>query len=58
MIQAFVLALLTLTGLIAIWHIIILALFLGFVNAFDMPTRQSFVVEMVETERIWEMPLP
>jgi MFS family permease len=49
MIQAFVLALLTLTGTIAIWHIIILALFLGFVNAFDMPTRQSFVVEMVET---------
>jgi MFS family permease len=49
MIQAFILALLALTGTIAIWHIIILALFLGFVNAFDMPTRQSFVVEMVET---------
>jgi MFS family permease len=49
MIQAFILALLTLTGTIAIWHIIILALFLGFVNAFDMPTRQAFVVEMVET---------
>jgi len=49
MIQAFILALLTLTGAIAIWHIIILALFLGFVNAFDMPTRQAFVVEMVET---------
>ena len=49
MIQAFILALLTLTGTIAIWHIVILALFLGFVNAFDMPTRQAFVVEMVET---------
>jgi MFS family permease len=49
MLQAFVLALLTLTGAIAIWHIIILALFLGFINAFDMPTRQAFVVEMVET---------
>ena len=49
MIQAFILALLTLTGTIAIWHIIMLALFLGFVNAFDMPTRQAFVVEMVET---------
>jgi MFS family permease len=49
MIQAFILALLTLTGTIAIWHIIILALCLGFVNAFDMPTRQAFVVEMVET---------
>jgi MFS family permease len=49
MIQAFILAILTLTGTIAIWHIILLALFLGFVNAFDMPTRQAFVVEMVET---------
>jgi len=49
MIQAFILAFLTLTGTIAIWHIIILALSLGFVNAFDMPTRQAFVVEMVET---------
>jgi MFS family permease len=49
MMQAFILALLTLTGTIAIWHIIMLALFLGFVNAFDMPTRQAFVVEMVET---------
>ncbi len=48
MIQAFILALLTLTGTIAIWHIVLLALFLGFVNAFDMPTRQAFVVEMVE----------
>jgi MFS family permease len=49
MIQAFILALLTLKGTIAIWHIITLALFLGFVNAFDMPTRQAFVVELVET---------
>jgi MFS family permease len=49
MVQAFILALLTLTGTIAIWQIIILALFLGLVNAFDMPTRQAFVVEMVET---------
>jgi MFS family permease len=48
MIQAFILALLTLTGMIAIWHIVLLALFLGFVNAFDMPTRQAFVVEMVD----------
>jgi MFS family permease len=48
MIQAFILALLTLTGTIAIWHIILLSLFLGLVNAFDMPTRQAFVVEMVE----------
>ena len=48
MIQAFILATLTLTGAVTVLHLIILALFLGFVNAFDMPTRQAFVVEMVE----------
>jgi MFS family permease len=30
-----------------IWQIILLSIFLGCVNAFDIPTRQSFVVEMV-----------
>jgi len=48
MIQAFLLAALTLTGTVTVPHLITLALFLGFVNAFDMPTRQAFVVEMVE----------
>ncbi len=48
MAQAFILATLTLTGTIAVHHLIILSLFLGFVNAFDMPTRQAFVAEMVE----------
>lgn len=48
MMQAFLLAALTLTGTVTVPHLIILALFLGFVNAFDMPTRQAFVVEMVE----------
>ena len=48
MVQAFILATLTLTGTITVHHIFILALFLGFVNAFDMPNRQAFVVEMVE----------
>jgi MFS family permease len=48
MVQAFILATLTLTGTIAVHHLIALSLFLGFVNAFDMPTRQAFVVEMVE----------
>lgn len=47
MVQAFILAALTLTGVIAVHHLIILAFFLGFVNAFDMPTRQAFVVQMV-----------
>ncbi len=48
MIQAFILAFLTLTGAVAVHHLIILSIFLGLVNAFDMPTRQAFVVEMVE----------
>jgi MFS family permease len=48
MVQAFILAILTLTGTIAVHHILILSLFLGFVNGFDMPTRQAFVVELVE----------
>jgi MFS family permease len=48
MIQAFILAALTLMGVIAVHHLIILSIFLGLVNAFDMPTRQAFVVEMVE----------
>jgi len=48
MIQAFILAFLTLMGVVAVHHLIILSIFLGLVNAFDMPTRQAFVVEMVE----------
>lgn len=46
--QAFVLAFLTLTGYIQVWYIVFLSLFLGCINAFDIPTRQSFVVEMVD----------
>jgi MFS family permease len=48
MIQALILALLVLTGTIAIWHILCLSLCLGLINALDIPTRQSFVVEMVD----------
>jgi MFS family permease len=48
MIQAMMLAILVLTGTIVVWHIIFLGLFLGLVNALDIPTRQSFVVDMIE----------
>ena len=48
MIQAFILAFLYLNGTIQIWQIVVLSVFLGIVNAFDVPVRQSFVVEMVE----------
>jgi MFS family permease len=48
MIQSLALAVLTLSGHIKIWHVIFLSLFQGLINAFDMPGRQAFVVEMVE----------
>jgi MFS family permease len=48
MIQALALAFLFFSGAIEVWHIILFGIFLGFVNAFDMPARQSFVVEMIE----------
>ena len=41
------LALLTLTGHIQIWHIVSIALLLGVVNAFDIPARQVFVAQTV-----------
>jgi MFS family permease len=48
MIQSGALAVLALTGVINIWHVLGLSLFQGVINAFDMPGRQAFVVEMVE----------
>jgi MFS family permease len=47
MLLAFTLATLTLTGLVRVWHVFVLASLLGFVNAFDIPARQAFIVEMV-----------
>ncbi|HXO22293.1 MAG TPA: MFS transporter [Thermoanaerobaculia bacterium] len=41
-------AALALAGVINIWHVLALSLFQGVINAFDMPARQAFVVEMVE----------
>jgi MFS family permease len=48
MIQAFILSILVLTNSIAVWHIIALSIFMGIINGFDMPTRQAFVVQLVE----------
>ncbi|MGA2643043.1 MAG: MFS transporter [Spirochaetia bacterium] len=48
MILALVLAGLTFLHVVAPWHIIVLAFSLGVVNAFDAPSRQSFVLEMVD----------
>ncbi|MBM4408806.1 MAG: MFS transporter [Chloroflexi bacterium] len=52
MLLAFALGLLTMTGRVEVWHILVLAFLLGVTNAVDMPTRQSFVVEMVGREDI------
>ncbi len=47
MLLALALALLTLSGTVQIWHIFVLSAMLGAVNAFDIPARQAFIVEMV-----------
>lgn len=50
MLLAFVLAGLTFTDTVQVWHIVVLAVCIGGVNAFDGPARQAFVVEMVGRE--------
>jgi MFS family permease len=47
MLLALILAALTLLGKVQVWHVFVLASLLGVVNAFDIPGRQSFLVEMV-----------
>ena len=50
MILSFVLAALTLIGAVRVWEIILIAFFAGIVNAFDVPIRQAFLVQMVGKE--------
>lgn len=50
MILAGILAALTLGGVVQVWHVIGIATLLGVVNAFDIPARQAFVVDMVGRE--------
>jgi MFS family permease len=50
MVLAFILSALTLLGHIQVWQIMTLAALVGIVNAFDVPARQAFVVEMVHSE--------
>lgn len=47
MLLALVLSVLTFTGAVEVWHIFAMAALLGTVNSFDLPARQSFVIEMV-----------
>lgn len=48
LLQSLAMAILALAGLIKIWQVILLSIFQGLINAFDMPARQAFVIEMVE----------
>lgn len=50
MIQALLLAFLVLSGRIEIWHVIVLSLFLGVINAFDVPGRQSSYINLIDNK--------
>jgi MFS family permease len=50
MVQAGILTYLTATGSVRVWHVALLALLLGTVNAFDVPIRQSFLFDLVGRE--------
>lgn len=50
MVEALALAVLVWTHVVAVWQVMALALFVGIVNAFDIPTRQAFMVDMVGKE--------
>jgi MFS family permease len=48
MVQALILGTLVLTGAVEIWHVLLLSGLLGCLSGFDIPIRQTFLVEMVE----------
>ena len=50
MVFSFVLAVLTLSGRVQVWHVFTIAALMGVVNAFDFPVRQAFVAELVQKE--------
>ncbi|MBC7875834.1 MAG: MFS transporter [Anaerolineales bacterium] len=47
MLDTFTLAILTLTGVIEIWHIVITSLILGIATAFEITARQAMLIELV-----------
>jgi MFS family permease len=51
-IPAVLLGILTSMGIATVWHVALLAFFLGTINAIDIPTRQSFLAEMVGKSHI------
>ena len=51
LVQAVILSAIVFTGIVEVWHLIVLSILLGIINALDMPVRQSFVVEMIENQK-------
>lgn len=51
-VPALLLGVLTVTGLVTLWMVLVLALMLGLVEALDKPARHSFVIEMVGPEHV------
>lgn len=50
MLEALVLAILTITGVVQLWHVLIICTLVGITGAIDMPLRQSFVVQLVDDQ--------
>jgi predicted MFS family arabinose efflux permease len=50
MLQACALATLTLSGRVQVWHVLALSVVLGAINAFDIPGRQSLLIQMTSKE--------
>ncbi len=48
--QALILAALVMSNAVTIWQIVVLSMFLGTVNAFDIPIRQAFLLEMIDNK--------
>lgn len=48
MIQALLLSALYFTGVVAVWHLVLLGTVLGCINAFEMPVRQSLMVNLID----------
>ena len=50
LLQAAILAALTLTGVVKVWHVFALGLVFGLANAFDIPARQAMMLDMSSRE--------
>ncbi len=51
-VASLVLGVITVTGVVEVWHVYTLAFVFGIGSAFDAPARQSFVSEMVERDEV------